>query len=451
MCKAFSAVLGAGLFLLSGTACAQLAPHSVTLSWTASISSGVTGYRIYRGTASGGPYTILNSVVGTSYMDASVQAGATYYYVVTAVDGSGIESAYSNEAQAVVPSQPVSATIGVTPGSLSFNQTAGGPGPSSQSVSISSSGAALNFSAGASTNNGGSWLSVSPGAGSAPRVLIVSVNVAGLAPGTYTGSVTIVSAAANSTQTISVTLAVSSAAAVPTVAAVMNAATFLPSSVAPGQIVTIFGAGIGPVTPASLRVNPGGFVDQSLAGVRVLFDGVAAPMIYASATMVSAIVPYTISGRFSTRLQVEFQGTASPGLDIAVAAAAPGIFTMNQSGSGQGAILNQDYSVNSAGNRAPKGSVVMIFGTGEGQTNPAGVDGLITGSVPRNPLQPVSVTIGGQPAEVLYAGSAPGLVAGMLQVNARVTDGILSGDAVPVVLSIGSASSPSTVTMAVQE
>jgi len=62
----------------------------------------------------------------------------------------------------------------------------------------------------------------------------------------------------------------------------------------------------------------------------------------------------------------------------------------------------------------------------------------------------VSVTIGGQPAEVLYAGSAPGLVAGLLQVNARVTDGIPSGDAVPVVLSIGSASSPSTVTMAVQ-
>jgi uncharacterized protein (TIGR03437 family) len=191
-------------------------------------------------------------------------------------------------------------------------------------------------------------------------------------------------------------------------------------------------------------------VDQSLAGVRVLFDGVAAPMIYASATMVSAIVPYTISGRFSTRLQVEFQGTASPGLDVAVAAAAPGIFTMNQSGSGQGAILNQNYLVNSAGARAPKGSVVMIFGTGEGQTNPAGVDGLITGSVPRNPLQPVSVTIGGQPAEVQYAGSAPGLVAGVLQVNARVPDGILSGDAVPVVLTIGSASSPSTVTMAVQ-
>jgi len=92
--KAFSAVLGAGLFLLSGTACAQLASHSVTLSWTASISSGVTGYRIYRGTASGGPYTILNSVVGTSYMDASVQAGATHYYVVTAVDGSGMERAY---------------------------------------------------------------------------------------------------------------------------------------------------------------------------------------------------------------------------------------------------------------------------------------------------------------------------------------------------------------------
>ena len=64
-------------------------------------------------------------------------------------------------------------------------------------------------------------------------------------------------------------------------------------------------------------------------------------------------------------------------MDLAVTDTAPGIFTLTASGRGQGAILNQDYSVNSAGNRAPKGSVVMIFGTGEGQTNPAGVDGLI--------------------------------------------------------------------------
>jgi hypothetical protein len=85
-------------------AAASTTTHSVTLTWTASTSS-VSGYYAYRGAQSGGPYTKLNSslVAGTSYTDGSVQAGQTYYYVVTAV-ANGIESAYSNEAKAVVPS-----------------------------------------------------------------------------------------------------------------------------------------------------------------------------------------------------------------------------------------------------------------------------------------------------------------------------------------------------------
>ena len=79
--------------------------HTVTLNWTASISSNVAGYNVYRGTASGGPYAKVNTslIPGTSYVDSTVQAGQTYYYVATAVDTSGNESTYSNEAQAVVP------------------------------------------------------------------------------------------------------------------------------------------------------------------------------------------------------------------------------------------------------------------------------------------------------------------------------------------------------------
>jgi len=81
-------------------------PRTVTLTWTASTSSGVSGYNVYRGTASGGPYTKVNSalIVGASYLDTTVQAGQTYYYVATALDGSSNESAYSNQTQAVIPS-----------------------------------------------------------------------------------------------------------------------------------------------------------------------------------------------------------------------------------------------------------------------------------------------------------------------------------------------------------
>jgi Abnormal spindle-like microcephaly-assoc'd, ASPM-SPD-2-Hydin len=79
--------------------------HSVALGWNTSTSSGVVGYNIYRGTVSGGPYTRINSALdSTPYdTDSSVQAGKTYYYVVAAVESSGAESTYSNQAQAAIP------------------------------------------------------------------------------------------------------------------------------------------------------------------------------------------------------------------------------------------------------------------------------------------------------------------------------------------------------------
>ncbi len=118
---------------------------------------------------------------------------------------------------------------------------------------------------------------------------------------------------------------------------------------------------------------------------------------------------------------------------------------------GPGVILNEDGSLNAAGNGALKGSVITIMATGEGQTNPPGLDGLIAGAVLRQPVQSVGVMIGGRAAEVLFAGAVPGQVAGMLQVRARVPDGIDSGNAVPVVLTVGGASSQPNVILSVRE
>ena len=90
---------------LTGSASVTVSAHSVALDWTASKSS-VVGYFVYRGTASGGPYSRLIATAdpATTYTDTSVQSGATYYYVVTSVNGSGQESAFSNQASAVIPS-----------------------------------------------------------------------------------------------------------------------------------------------------------------------------------------------------------------------------------------------------------------------------------------------------------------------------------------------------------
>jgi hypothetical protein len=77
--------------------------HSVTLNWVASTSSNVTGYKVYRGTSAGGPYTLLATLgITTSTTDSTVVSGTTYYYTVTAINASG-ESSYSNQAQAVIP------------------------------------------------------------------------------------------------------------------------------------------------------------------------------------------------------------------------------------------------------------------------------------------------------------------------------------------------------------
>jgi uncharacterized protein (TIGR03437 family) len=130
-------------------------------------------------------------------------------------------------------------------------------------------------------------------------------------------------------------------------------------------------------------------------------------------------------------------------------AAAPALFSANSSGKGNGAILNQDTSVNSPSNPAAKGSIVVLYGTGEGQTNPRGVDGRIASSVFPKPLGSVSVTIGGIAAQVLYAGAAPGLVAGVFQINATLPPGVPSG-AVSVVVTVGTASSQPGLTLSVQ-
>jgi uncharacterized protein (TIGR03437 family) len=231
-------------------------------------------------------------------------------------------------------------------------------------------------------------------------------------------------------------------------AGLVNAASFLSGAVAPGEIVTFFGQGIGPEELAGLELTPEGFVSNSLGGVRVLFDGVPAPLIYVLSTQVSAIVPYSVAGRSSTTIEIENQGVRSNPLRAPVAPAAPALFTADASGAGPGAFLNEDLSLNSADNPAPPGSIVTLYATGEGQTEPGGIDGKPAGPELPKPVFPVTVTIGGQEAEVFYTGAAPGFVAGLMQVNARIPDGVAAGPA-SVQLRVGDFVSRPGVTVAV--
>jgi uncharacterized protein (TIGR03437 family) len=228
---------------------------------------------------------------------------------------------------------------------------------------------------------------------------------------------------------------------------VLSAGSLLPGAVAPGELIALFGSGIG---PAVAQQPIGSVTSTVLGGTSVLFDGTAAPLLYAGSNQINAIVPYGVSGKTSTQLTITAQGKTIATVAQAVAATAPAIFTLSLAGTGGGAILNQDLSVNSPSNPAAKGTVISIFASGAGQTNPPGVDGQVTGTMLPTPLLPVTVQIGGSNAKVSYAGAAPGLVAGVTQVNCLIPSDVNSGPAVPIVLTVGGVSSQAGVTIAIQ-
>jgi uncharacterized protein (TIGR03437 family) len=346
------------------------------------------------------------------------------------------------------------AALVFNPGSVSFAYTLFGAAPLAQTVEVTGSSGTLPFSAAANTTSGPQgWLTVNPSTGQTPARLTISIDPARFtAAGTFNGSVTVTSpGAGNSPANIPVTVTVSQPAA-PVLTAVRNAASYSPAAISPGENIVIGGTRVGPPTVAGLVVGSDGRVSTSVSQTRVLFDGIPAPIVYVSENQSSVIVPYEIAGRATTNIQVEYQGVASNTLQFAVAQAAPGIYTQNQQGNGPGVILNEDNSVNGAGRAAAKGAIVVVYMTGEGQTSPAGV----TGSVAplneaglKRPVLPVTATVGGLTAEVVYAGSAPGFVTGVMQVNLRIPANAPSG-AQPLVVSVGGTPSQASVTVAVQ-
>ena len=239
---------------------------------------------------------------------------------------------------------------------------------------------------------------------------------------------------------------------------ITNAASYANSSIWGGEILTLFGNGIGPTpavtAPSITRQNT---VDTTLGKTRVLFDGVPGPMIYAYPNQVSVIAPFAlgsggenINGVANDYVEVECNGQLSNIVAVPHVRSTPGLFSLDSTGSGQGAVLNQDLSLNGPSNPAARGSAVVLFGTGFGQTSPAQNDGEVVSMTPPFPAIPgtVSVSIGGVSETTLYQGGAPGLVAGVYQINATVPTSLAPGNAIPVRVTYGDQSN--TITIAVK-
>jgi uncharacterized protein (TIGR03437 family) len=229
---------------------------------------------------------------------------------------------------------------------------------------------------------------------------------------------------------------------------ITNAASFLAGPVAPGEIVSIFGADLGPTVGVAGGLNAQGRLETSVAGTQVFFDGVAAPLFYVRNDQVNLEVPYSVAGKPSVQVQVSAQKVLSNTVTVPVAATAPGIFAYS-AGVEQAVMLNEDGSFNSPSQPARPGTIVVFWATGEGQTNPAGIDGKLAQPPYPAPVASVTLKIGGLPVSPIdYAASAPGFT-GLMQINARVPPGVQPGNAVPVVLTIDGRDSQPGLTMVV--
>lgn len=235
-----------------------------------------------------------------------------------------------------------------------------------------------------------------------------------------------------------------------------NAASQTSGPIAPGEIVELNGFTIGVSPLQSAAIPSSGHVATTLpaagGATSVTFNGTPAPILYSSASATSVIVPYSVAGSTTANVVVTFKGNPSATFSAQVAATAPGLFTLNQTGSGAVVAYNSDGTLNGASNPATRGTPVLLFATGEGQTNPAGDDGAITtGNFFHAPLAPVSLQVEGKPATVVYALSAPGMVAGVMMVEAILpTNPGAAAGPVPIVLTAGSASSPNGTTIFVK-
>jgi uncharacterized protein (TIGR03437 family) len=261
-------------------------------------------------------------------------------------------------------------------------------------------------------------------------------------------------------------------ATTPVISSVVNAGSYLPSStqsgsggnpvtsgnssVAPGEIISIFGQNLGPntVTTASPSGTPS-LYPFSIPGVSVTVtfrvtatETYFAPLLMVSTNQINALVPVEVANAAvgsTVQVQVANGGHFTSWFPVTVVGEDPGIFAFGGLGQGQGAILNyntstQGYSINGTSSAAARGSTILIYATGLGILSMPLADGAVAPSNSGIPVSdPVTVQIAGQPAVVSYAGTCPGAVAGLVQINAVVPPTVAAGPAVPITITGGSA------------
>ena len=258
----------------------------------------------------------------------------------------------------------------VSPLALAYTATAGSAYQVNYFEINNQGGGVLNWSATIAYQNGSGWLTVTPSSGVNNATARVDVTPGNLAAGTYNATITVDGGPAAGTTTVAVSLVIMPAAPppalLPSISDVVNAASFAVGPVAPGSLATIMG----------LR-----FAGNSVA---VTLNGMSAEVLFANSTQINILVPVALGTQTSAQAIVTVDGVSSAPQTVILAPMAPAIFP--------GAVLNQDYSVNSAASPAAAGSIIQIFATG--LSGPGAISARVAGRVITN---------------LYYAGPAPGL------------------------------------------
>jgi len=326
---------------------------------------------------------------------------------------------------------------------LNFAAEADGGAPGAQEIAIVNGGTgALSWRAAATTFNGGAWLAVGPASGAGAGRVRVVVDTTSLPAGEYLGRVTVsAEGAVNSPGHVQVALRVSREKPSFNARGVVNAASLQPGPVAPGAIVSVFGARLGPRNGVAATIDAAtGKLPVELAGARVTFEGVAAPLLFVSAQQVNLQVPFEMAGRAAARMAVRVAGAEPAEETILLIDAAPAVFTLDGI---RAAAVHPDGSLNSVQNPAPRGSLVQLFATGQGSVDPrtpTGAPAPLEAPFPAPRIQ-LRARLEGLEARLAFAGLAPGLV-GVLQLNLEIPESLAPSDRVRLEVTAGGITSP---------
>lgn len=330
---------------------------------------GVT-WQVSAQTSSGGGWLSVSPNYGRDDVNLTVAANSlglakgTYTGKLTITCNAAVNSPAVVDVTYTIR-DPLPSALQLSSAALSFGALASTQSPAAQQITISAKGESSlgSWRASASTFNGGNWLSATPASGSGPANVNVAADLGSLPGGAYAGQITITSdGTTNSPLKVPVTFTVTPQKVAFSQEAVVNAASFAPGPLAPGEIGSVFGAWLGPRTGVAAALD---LVTQKLplqlAGTTVTFDGVAAPLFFSSYGQVTFQVPFELAGKTSSQMVVSVDGEVPATATVSLQDAAPGLFTLDNT---RAVVLNQDSTVNGPQQPAAVGSIIQIFFTG---------------------------------------------------------------------------------------